>query len=276
MQEWIRNLGNPKAQSGGAKRDDDDENRQPSGRSARVEDVGLFRRECGCGDDDPVKREQRQSLAVENGQNFVERLYDLPSIGRVKLRPGGMQKLDLLQDVTVHVASRSLLPDGRAEVSALAPIFPRDEGERHVAALMPMKAKRYLASASAPTLATWESCDDSAPETPMAPTILPSTTIGKPPSSGVMSFTARRRSPAPPAAMASSSALLGRLKVSAVRALPSDAPMAASWALSPLWNITRLPPLSRMVMATCKEFFVASSSAAAIARLASSSVIAGP
>jgi hypothetical protein len=49
MQEWIRNLGNPQAQSGGAKRDDDDENREPSGRSALVEDVGLFRRERGCG-----------------------------------------------------------------------------------------------------------------------------------------------------------------------------------------------------------------------------------
>src|SRR5579885_2454476 len=80
----------------------------------------------------------------------------------------------------------------------------------------------------------------------------------------------------PPAAMASSSALLGRLNCSAVRALPCAASAAESCVLSILWNITRLPPESRMAMATCQEFFIASSSAAAIARLAWSSVIGGP
>ena len=44
--------------------------------------------------------------------------------------------------------------------------------------------------------------------------------------------------------------------------------MADSCALSTLWNITRLPPLSRMVIATCQEFFAAFNSAAAMARLA--------
>ena len=73
-----------------------------------------------------------------------------------------------------------------------------------------------------------------------------------------------------------SSALLGRLKRSAVLALPSEAPIEASWVLSSLWNITMLPPLSRMAIATCQEFFAASSSAAAITRLACSSVIGGP
>ncbi len=133
-----------------------------------------------------------------------------------------------------------------------------------------------FASASAPALATCASCADSAPETPIAPTILPSTTTGMPPSSGVIALSASSRMPAPPAAMASSSALLGRLNSSAVRALPSDTEVAESCALSTLWNITKLPPLSRMVMATCQEFLAASSSAAAMARLAWLSVIGGP
>ena len=115
-----------------------------------------------------------------------------------------------------------------------------------------------------------------APGTPMAPMILPSTMTGMPPSSGVMSLSASSRMPAPPAAMASSSALLGRLNSSAVRALPSDTVVADSCALSTRWNMTMLPPLSRMVMATCQEFLAASSSAAAMARLAWSSVIGGP
>src|SRR5579885_1552582 len=66
------------------------------------------------------------------------------------------------------------------------------------------------------------------------------------------------------------------LNCSAVRALPCAASAAESCVLSILWNITRLPPESRMAMATCQEFFIASSSAAAIARLAWSSVIGGP
>src|ERR1700735_1723173 len=61
---------------------------------------------------------------------------------------------------------------------------------------------RYLVNASAPALATCASCEDSAPDTPIAPTIRPSTRMGMPPSSGVMSFTARRRRPAPPAGVA--------------------------------------------------------------------------
>ena len=125
-----------------------------------------------------------------------------------------------------------------------------------------------LASASAPALATCSSCDDSAPETPMAPTILPSTMTSMPPCSGVMSLSAKSRMPAPPSAMASSSAFDGSLNSSAVRALPSEVVMAESWALSTLWNITILPPESRMVMPTCQEFLAASSSAAAMTRLA--------
>jgi hypothetical protein len=59
----------------------------------------------------------------------------------------------------------------------------------------------------------------------IAPMIVPSRMTGRPPSSGVMSLTASRRSPAPPAAMTSSSALLGRLNRSAVLALPSETPI---------------------------------------------------
>ena len=38
-----------------------------------------------------------------------------------------------------------------------------------------------FASAAAPAVATCSSCEDSAPETPMAPMILPSTTTSTPP-----------------------------------------------------------------------------------------------
>ena len=53
-------------------------------------------------------------------------------------------------------------------------------------------------TAAAPALATCASCEESAPETPIAPMIVPSRMTGRPPSSGVMSLTASRRSPAPP------------------------------------------------------------------------------
>src|SRR4051812_28128026 len=85
---------------------------------------------------------------------------------------------------------------------------------------VPPKVRHRYFNASIPARAIWASCDDSTPDTPTAPTILPSAMIGKPPSSGTMSFSARKRSPGPPPEMASSSTLDGRLNISAVFALP--------------------------------------------------------
>jgi len=56
---------------------------------------------------------------------------------------------------------------------------------------------------SAPALAHCASCALVAPETPMAPTIFPSSTRGIPPSIATTPFNVRIRSPSPPAATAS-------------------------------------------------------------------------
>src|SRR5262245_136141 len=81
-------------------------------------------------------------------------------------------------------------------------------------------ASRHL-MASAPACAILPSSFEGTPDTPMPPTTLPSTTIGTPPSIRLTSGTVKYRSPAPPAAMTSSSALVGRRNSTAVRALPS-------------------------------------------------------
>ena len=77
----------------------------------------------------------------------------------------------------------------------------------------------YLAAA-APAMATSASWLDITPETPMAPIILPSTTIGTPPSSGKTPGTASSRRLPPPCAIRSCSAFVGRLRLIAVFALP--------------------------------------------------------
>ena len=66
----------------------------------------FFRGERGCGNDNAVEGQQRQALAVEDRQNFVEGFCNLPGIRRTELSSGGMQKLYFLQQVTVHIASR--------------------------------------------------------------------------------------------------------------------------------------------------------------------------
>ena len=55
----------------------------------------------------------------------------------------------------------------------------------------------YFVNASAPAFATCASCSEVAPDTPTAPMILPSTTSGIPPSSGLapLSFSSRRFGP---------------------------------------------------------------------------------
>src|SRR5262245_17571367 len=68
----------------------------------------------------------------------------------------------------------------------------------------------YL-TASAPALAHWPSWSLAPPDRPMAPTILPSTTSGMPPSTGIAPSRPRIRRPAPPPATMSWKTLLGRL-----------------------------------------------------------------
>ncbi len=110
----------------------------------------------------------------------------------------------------------------------------------------------------------------------MAPTIRPPATMGTPPSSGVAPSKARRRRPAPPAAITSSSALVGRRYSSAVRALPSAIRIEAICVPSSRCIITRWPPLSTMAIATPQPLRLASSSAAAMARPAASNPIGAP
>src|SRR5262245_44407859 len=67
---------------------------------------------------------------------------------------------------------------------------------------MPSALTAYLAVA-APAIATCASCSDVAPDTPMAPTILPSAITGTPPSSASTLCAESRRKPAPPPATTS-------------------------------------------------------------------------
>src|SRR5262245_50571761 len=122
--------------------------------------------------------------------------------------------------------------------------------------------------ASAPACAIWASSFASTPDTPMPPTILPSTTIGMPPSISIAPRTVRYFNPTPPPAIASSSALVARRNSTAVRALPSARPFAARCEPSRRCSITAWPPLSTIEMTTFQLFCLAFASAAAIAFLA--------
>src|SRR3984893_6079841 len=66
-------------------------------------------------------------------------------------------------------------------------------------------------AASAPAVATSPSWLEAAPETPIAPIILPSTMRGMPPSSGDALRSASVRRPIPPCATKSSNTFVGRL-----------------------------------------------------------------
>src|SRR6267378_1239885 len=89
----------------------------------------------------------------------------------------------------------------------------------------------YFSTAS-PAAAHWASCSPVAPEAPMAPTILPSMTIGKPPSSGTAPSSPSMRRPAPPPATASWNTLVGRLNRAAERALPIATATLPVWVAS--------------------------------------------
>jgi hypothetical protein len=84
------------------------------------------------------------------------------------------------------------------------------------------------------------------------------------------------RKPAPPPATTSCRALLGRLKSSAVRALPIAISTDPVCVLSSFCSITSDPVVSRMAVATGQLFLFASASDAAIAFLAASSDMGAP
>src|ERR1039457_3680707 len=85
---------------------------------------------------------------------------------------------------------------------------------------------------SAPALAHWLSCALVMPETPIAPTILPSLTSGIPPSAATTPGNVRMRRFSPPVASASRNAFVGRLNVAAVRAFSAATCALASCVLS--------------------------------------------
>src|SRR5262245_38219943 len=131
-------------------------------------------------------------------------------------------------------------------------------------------------TASAPACAIWASSVACTPDTPMPPTILPSTTIGMPPSISVDPRTVKYFNTPPPLAMSSSIALVGRRNSTAVRALPSAILIAARCEPSRRCSITAWQPLSTIEITTLQLFCVALASAAAITFFACSSVIGGP
>src|SRR5207302_1154283 len=114
---------------------------------------------------------------------------------------------------------RAELPEGfRAGESGLA----RTIGLELIAAgrrswnRRPILARAYRVavgaeSAATPALAHCASCSERSPDTPMAPTSFPSTSSGRPPSTGMAPSRRNTRRPAPPFSTLSWKALVGRL-----------------------------------------------------------------
>ncbi len=73
------------------------------------------------------------------------------------------------------------------------------------------------------------SCWPVPPLQPIAPTILPPTTIGMPPSEAITPSSVIAATPAGPDATRSSNTLVGRLKIAAARALCCEIVMEAYW-----------------------------------------------
>src|SRR6266516_4828810 len=195
--------------------------------------------------------EQQQAADGENRDRDAEQ----------QIEPQLPQQRIIAHDLRIAGAASWFLP-ARSEIAVHPPrlqnaVARRWRGGRCMVARM-RRSEAHL-TASAPALATWASCAESAPDTPIEPTILPSTAMGMPPS-----------------ATASSNTLLGRRKSMAVRALPSAAAIEPYCVLSILCSITMWPVLSRIAIAISQLFFAASASAAAIAFLAASSEIGVP
>src|SRR4051812_4546097 len=130
------------------------------------------------------------------------------------------------------------------------------------------------ASASTPAWAHTPSCCEVTPLTPIAPTILPSTSSGMPPSSG--RTPGMPRIAIRPPSTASSNALLGRLNRTAVRALSCATCELATWVSSARSKYSRSPAVSTMATATVQPFLRASAAAAAAALRAVSRLIDAP
>src|SRR4029450_6489640 len=114
------------------------------------------------------------------------------------------------------------------------------------------------------------------PDSPIAPTILPSIRSGRPPSTGTAPCRARILRPSPPAASTSCSALVGRLKRAAERALSTAMFTLAACVPSSFSKYTRSPAVSTIAAAIVQLFLRASASAAAAAFLAVSALIDRP
>src|SRR4029450_5529557 len=114
------------------------------------------------------------------------------------------------------------------------------------------------------------------PDSPIAPTILPSIRSGRPPSTGTAPCRARILRPSPPAASTSCSALVGRLKRAAERALSTAIFTLAACVPSSFSKYTRSPAVSTIAAAIVQLFLRASASAVAAAFLAFSALIDMP
>jgi len=134
---------------------------------------------------------------------------------------------------------------------------------------------RHFVRASMPAWAVWASCWEVTPDTPIDPMILPSWTIGMPPSRTLKPVDRKRRF-TPPWAMPSCRTLVGRRSATAERAFSLAMSMLPHWVLSSRCIITICPPESRTTMATGQPFFFASASAPATTFLACSRLIGGP
>src|SRR5919106_522514 len=129
-------------------------------------------------------------------------------------------------------------------------------------------------TAAAARVAIWSSCLAlMAPLTPTAPITWPSITIGTPPISGVKSGWGGSPTIAVrPLLMTSSKKLVGFLNSAAVRALPTEMSAPAAKVPSRRSSATTWPPASTTAIAPPTLLRLASATAAAITRLAASSV----
>jgi pro-kumamolisin-like protein len=126
-----------------------------------------------------------------------------------------------LQTVTAWLQSHGfqVAAPSQAELSSSSPVPPAryrqptlhdlrrhgrlgHSGESGASRASAWDGSPYL-RALTPAAAHWPSCSPASPERPMAPTSLPSTMIGRPPSTSSAPFSASTRSPAPPPATAS-------------------------------------------------------------------------
>src|SRR5438045_4097007 len=110
----------------------------------------------------------------------------------------------------------------------------------------------------------------------MAPTILPPMMRGRPPSTGTAPCSARKRTPAPPAARMSCIALVGRLNRTEDRALSCAMLTLATCVPSIFSKYTRSPAMSTIAIAIFQLFLLASATDNAAIFFASAALIDAP